>query len=111
MSAWALANKGSPKLALRMPSSIILVKMLSNWRGAGAEEVRGQRGHVALGLDGAGGGDERLAGDLPAEDPLAVLVGLAAPEDVLLDLLEVEELDQLVEGRSHGLAAYPSISC
>jgi hypothetical protein len=32
MSPWSLPNIGSPKLALRMLSSIILVKMLSNWR-------------------------------------------------------------------------------
>ena len=32
MSTWSLPNIGSPKLALRMLSSIILVKILSNWR-------------------------------------------------------------------------------
>ena len=44
-------------------------------RVARAQEVGVQRVHLAVGLDGAGGGDERLAGDLAAEDPLAVLVG------------------------------------
>jgi hypothetical protein len=53
-------------------------------------------------VDGAGRGDEGLAGDLAAEDPLAVLVGRAAAEDVDLDRLEREEGDEIVEGRLHG---------
>ena len=53
-------------------------------------------------VDRAGRGDERLAGDLAAEDPLAVLVRRAAAEDVDLDRLEVEQGDEIVEGRLHG---------
>ena len=44
------------------------------------------------------GGDERLARDLAAEDALAVLVGADAAEDVDLDRLEVEQLDERVDG-------------
>ncbi|MBW3606785.1 MAG: hypothetical protein KY463_00265, partial [Actinobacteria bacterium] len=50
-----------------------------------------------VGVDRACRGDERLPGDLAAEHPLTVLVGLAPPEDVHLDGLEVEEVDELVE--------------
>ncbi len=61
-----------------------------------------QRVDVPAGLvDGAGGGDERLAGDLAPEDPLAVLVGLDPPEDVHLDRLEVEQLDQITQRLGH----------
>ena len=78
-------------------------------RVAGAQEVGVQRvdeaGRV---VDGAGRGDERLAGDLAAEDALAVLVGRAAAEDVDLDRLEREEGHEFVEGglhaRHHGAA-------
>src|SRR5678816_2802089 len=52
-------------------------------RVAGAEEVGVQRVRRAL-LDSATGGDERLAGDLAAEDALAPLLGerdaVVAPE-------------------------------
>ena len=50
-----------------------------------------------LGVDGAGGGDERLAGHLAAERALPVLLGRLAPEDVDLDRFEVEEVDDCVE--------------
>jgi hypothetical protein len=46
----------------------------------------------------ARGGDERLAGDLPAEDADPVLVGRETAEEVDLDRLEVEQLDEVVEG-------------
>jgi hypothetical protein len=48
-------------------------------------------------VDGASGGDERLAGHLAAEDALAVLVRRAATEDVDLDRLEIEQRHQVVE--------------
>ena len=57
-----------------------------------------ERVHVAVGVDRAGRGDERLAGDLAAEDPLHVDLGARPPEDVDLDRLEVEQGDQLVDG-------------
>src|SRR5690606_5374568 len=64
---------------------------------AGPEEVGVQRVDVALGVDRAGRGDERLAGHLAAEDALAVLVRRDAAEDVDLDRLEVEQLHQIVD--------------
>ena len=61
-----------------------------------------QRVHQSIGLvEGAGGGDERLTGDLAAEHALAVLVGRAAAEQVDLDPLEIEQRDQILEGIRH----------
>ena len=57
-----------------------------------------QRVHGAGLVDRAGGGDERLAGDLATEHSLALLVGGVAAEDVDLDRVEVEEIDEVVEG-------------
>ena len=54
--------------------------------------------HRPVRRHGAAGGDERLTGDLPAEDPLQRLVRLLAAEDVDLDALEVEQLHELVQG-------------
>ena len=45
---------------------------------------------------------ERLPRDLPAEHPLAVLVGAQPAEQVHLELLELEQVDQIVERRAHG---------
>ena len=42
------------------------------------QEVRVQRVHRAVAVRGPPGGDQRLARDLPAEDPLQRLVGAAA---------------------------------
>jgi hypothetical protein len=47
---------------------------------------------------GPGPCDERLTGHLASEDPLAVLVRAEAPKDVLLELLEVQEGDECVDG-------------
>ena len=52
-------------------------------------------------VDGPSGRDERLAGDLTAEDPLAVLLRAPAAEDVHLELLEVEDREQLGERVGH----------
>ena len=68
-------------------------------RVAGAQEVRVQAVHRPVGRHGAPRRDERLAGDLPAEHPLQRLLGPPAPEDVDLDPLEVEQRDELVQGR------------
>ena len=57
-----------------------------------------QRVDVAVVVDRAGRGHQRLPRDLAAEDALAVLVGRHAPEDVDLDGLEVEQLDEGVDG-------------
>ena len=75
---------------------------------AGAQEVGVQRVHGAARLHGAGGRHQRLAGHLPAEDPLALLVGRHPAEQVDLDRLEVEQLHQRVDGvLRHG--AHPRV--
>jgi putative flippase GtrA len=51
--------------------------------------------------DGPARGDQRLAGDLAAEHPDALLMGTLPPEDVHFDLLEVEEGAEIVEGLGH----------
>ena len=61
------------------------------------------RVHQSAGLlDRPGGGDEGLTGDLATEDPLTVLVGRPATEQVHLDRFEIEESDQFVERVLHG---------
>ena len=70
-------------------------------RIAGTQEVGVQRVHLAVGLDGAGGGHQRLAGHLPTEHPLGLDIGARAPEDVDLDRLEVEQGDEVVDGLLH----------
>src|SRR4029450_11749809 len=66
-------------------------------RRGGEEGVGGQGVPQPVGRDGPSGGHQGLAGHLAAEDPLEILVRAAAPEDVLLDLLEVEDLLQHVQ--------------
>ena len=53
-------------------------------------------------LHGAARRDEGLGGHLAPEDPLALFVGLNAPEDVHLNRLEVEQVDEELEGCAHG---------
>ena len=67
---------------------------------AGAQEVRVQRVDLAV-LDGPPGRDQGLPRHLPAEDPLALLVGLDAPEDVHLNRLEIEQVDEELERCAH----------
>ena len=52
-------------------------------------------------VDGTPRGDERLAGDLAAEDPLAILIRAQSAKKVHLKLLEFQEVDQIVERRAH----------
>ena len=56
-----------------------------------------ERVHGTVGVDGAAGGDERLRGDLPAEDALGVLVGAEPAEQVDLEHLELEQVEQVVQ--------------
>ncbi len=58
-------------------------------------------------VDGATGGDQGLAGDLAAEDPLAILLGAVAAKQVHLELLEVEGGEHLIDG-FHGDLSEPS---
>ncbi len=67
---------------------------------AGAQEVRVQGVHPSV-FDGSPSRHQRLAGDLTAEDALAFLVELGTPEDIDLNGLEVEQIDQEVEGLAH----------
>ena len=78
-----------------------LKALLSAGRIAGPQEVGVQRVHALVVVDGAAGGHQGLSGDLPAEHPLAVLVGAQPSEDVDLDGLEVEQLHQGVERSPH----------
>ena len=57
-----------------------------------------ERVDAAARLHRAGGRHQRLARHLAPEDPLAVLVGGDAPEDVHLDRFEVEQADEGVDG-------------
>ncbi len=51
--------------------------------------------------DCPGCGDQGLGQHLAAEDPLQLGVRLAGPEESDFDLLEVEQIDQLVNGLGH----------
>lgn len=53
-----------------------------------------QRVHRPVALGRAAGGHQRLARHLSAEDPLEGLLRAPAPEDVDLDLLQVEQVDE-----------------
>ena len=61
-----------------------------------------QRVHGALGVDRTPGGDQGLPGDLAAEDALGAGLRALAHEGRRVQLLEVEDLEQLVDG---GLSA------
>jgi hypothetical protein len=52
-------------------------------------------------IDRPAGGHQRLGGHLSAEHPLTVLIGTDPPEDVDFDGLEVEEVDEKIEGTAH----------
>ena len=69
-------------------------------RVARSQEVRVQRMHPSV-LHRAPGGHQRLPGHLAAEDALALLVGLDAPEDVDLNGFEVKQVDEELQGRAH----------
>lgn len=56
----------------------------------------------AVGRDRTAGRHERLSRDLTAENPLNPLLRAASPEDIELDLLQVEQVEQLLESRVHG---------
>jgi putative flippase GtrA len=58
------------------------------------------------------GGHEGLGRHLAAEDPQSVLVGAETPVEVDLEGLQVEPIDQVIEGGGHGsiLAARPVVA-
>ncbi|CAM5336582.1 hypothetical protein SHIRM173S_12016 [Streptomyces hirsutus] len=71
---------------------------------AGAQEVRVQGVGGPVRGDGPPGGDQRLRGDLPAEDAGDDGEAGLAAEDVLLDLLEVEQIEEFLECLAHGVS-------
>lgn len=77
-------------------------------RVARAEEV-GVQGVDAATLDRAPRGDEGLRGDLAAEDAPPRLVEADAPEDVHLDLLEVEQVNEARPVIAHGQTVHSVI--
>ncbi len=82
-----------------------------NRRVARPEKIGVQRVDDEAALHRSPGGDQRLSRDLAAEDAHPVLLRRAAPEEVQLELLEIEDRDQLVESRlaagiAHGGRAY-----
>lgn len=68
---------------------------------AGPQEVRVQGVRVPVLGDRAAGGDQRLRGDLPAEDPGDDGGPGVAAEDVPLDPLEVEQIEQRLKCLTH----------
>ena len=53
-------------------------------------------------LDGAGGGDQRLADHLAAEHALQADLRAAAAEQIHLELFEIEDGEQVCDGGGHG---------
>ncbi len=69
-------------------------------RVAGPEEIAVQRMGDAP-LDGAGGGNQGLADDLAAKDPLPADVGASAAEEIVFQRFEVEYGKKDVDGARH----------
>ena len=67
----------------------------------GQQEVGVQRVHHPGDRDRPGRGGQCLSQHLATEDPLELGVRLAGPEEPDFDLLEVEQIDQLVNGLGH----------
>ena len=57
--------------------------------------------HVPLGIDGALGGDQRLADHLATEDPLPGDLGAATTIQIVFELFEVEYIEKLLHGWRH----------
>ncbi len=68
---------------------------------AGPQEIGVQRMRLAVGLHGAGGGDERLADHLAAEDALPADLRAATAEEVVLQRLQVEDAEEVLDGVRH----------
>ena len=68
---------------------------------ARTQEVRVERVHGNLGVDGAAGGDERLREHLPAEHADPSLFEAHPAEQVHFEALEIEHVDQIVERGTH----------
>ena len=72
-----------------------------NFRIARQQEIRmhGMRRAV---LNGAHRGDQRLADHLTAEHALPANLRRAAAEQIFLELFQIENLQQVLNGRRHG---------
>ena len=66
----------------------------------GPQEVRMERVGLAL-VHGSAGRHQRLAQHLPPEDALRAVDRALAPEEVHLQVLQVQQIQQLVESASH----------
>ena len=64
----------------------------------GVQRMRRPLRHV---LDGAAGGDQRLADDLAAEHALPARLRRAAAEQVHLERLEIEDGENVLQGGRH----------
>lgn len=56
-------------------------------------------------VDGAARGHERLAQHLPAKHTLPAVLRTATAKQVDLEVLEVEQIEQVVEGLAHAMRA------
>ena len=67
---------------------------------AAEQEIGMQRMRRPIGdvVDGAAGGDQRLADHLAAEHPLPALLRRAAAKQVHLDRLEIEDGEEILDG-------------
>ena len=57
--------------------------------------------HETIRFDRAPRSDEGLTGDLSTEDALLIFVGTYASEQIHLDLVQIEEAEEFVEGGTH----------
>jgi hypothetical protein len=60
---------------------------------------------LAIWLDGAGGGNQRLPEHLAAENPLPTIFGTATAEEVVLERLQVEDAEQVFDRSRHSVLA------
>ena len=90
---------GGKALAVADPLDIVDDR---NFRIAGQQEIGVQRvRRPRRGIEGAACGSERLADDLPAINPLPAGLRRVAAKQVELKLFEIEELQQVLDGRGH----------
>lgn len=87
LNGYDAAGRETPAVA----NAVDLVK--NGNRGVpGSQEIGVERMGAAIG-DGTAGGNQGLGEDLPAEDPLPILLGAATAEKIDFDGLEVEQVE------------------
>ena len=77
-----------------------------NFRIARQQEVGVHRMRRPAGLDGAYRGDQRLADDLAAEHALPAALWRVAAEQIDVQFLEIEDGQQVFNGRRHKSALW-----